>query len=204
MFGALLRCALVVALFPLSLLAGAVLGLLLGGRLSSLGRTRLRAVGLVLTALAVEIALGLASSHQLLAIEVRLPLLVSADLLVGWWIALNLPGRPRPEQLALGAVGLGWLANLLVMTAYGAMPVSRAALRDVGLGHIDVGRGHLGKHLLASHGPSGWMALGDWIPVRALATVLSPGDIVMAVGICAFVAMAMRRSTPLSPSALSH
>ncbi|MHB1987385.1 MAG: DUF5317 family protein [Acidimicrobiales bacterium] len=179
------------AILPLSVVAGLAVGMARGGRLASLSQVRLRALGLVVVAIAVQVLVGIASSRRLVAPELRIPLVVSSDLAVGWWLALNVPLRRRGQQLALLGIGAGWLANLLPIALYGAMPVSRAALREAGLGNIAVRYGHLGKHLLATHGSFSAFGLGDWIPVRALAAVLSPGDLAMAAGIAAFVAISM-------------
>lgn len=181
-------------LFPASVLAGVLIGYASGGRLRLLARVRLRANWVVGLALAIQIALGALSGRHALAAPCRVPLVLTSDLLVGAWIARNLASSSRGEQAALCAIGFGWLANLVPIAVYGAMPVSSLALRQAGLSGLDVARGHLGKHLLATHAASAaapWLAFGDWIPLRALGTVVSPGDLLMALGIVAAVAAMM-------------
>jgi hypothetical protein len=184
-----------VAVFPLAALAGLLAGRAAGGRVSALARLRLRSLWLVALALAIEVACGIGSSPYLRTVTERMPLVLASDLLVGGWIVANIAGRARSLRIALYAVGLGWLANLMPIALDGGMPVSPRALAEAGLSHIDVTRGHLGKHVLASsaHGTLARtaLALGDWIPVRQLGTVMSPGDLLMAAGIGLLVAAAM-------------
>ncbi len=181
-------------LFPASIFAGVLVGYANGGRLRLLAQVRLRAGWVVGTAVAIQIALGALSRHQLLGAPFRVPLVLVSDLLVGAWVARNLATRSRSEQAALCTNGIGWLANLVPIAVYGAMPVSALALRQAGLSGLDVARGHLGKHMLATHSASvaaPWPALDDWIPLHVLAIVVSPGDLVMALGLAATVAAMM-------------
>ena len=186
------------ALLPLALAIGIVLGRLAGGRLGSLLELRLRWGFLGAVALAAQMALGIATARLHVPQATRDVLVVSSDLLVGLVLGRNVGGRPRGQQLGLCAFAAGWLANLLPIVAYGAMPVSRSALRRAGIAGIDVAAGHLGKHVLVAP-RAAWLALGDWIPVRPLGAVVSPGDLFMLAGMAGFVAAAMCR-----PAACSH
>lgn len=196
------------AVLPLALLLGAFAGRLAGGRLSRLGGMRFRHLGVVALAVVVQVALGAVSARTNVAAGPRATLVVGSDLLVGVWILLNLRHRPSPDRVALSAVALGWLANLVPIVADGSMPVSASALRRAGMTTSGVARGHLGKHVLLSPGHGGLVALlGDWIPIRPLAAVASPGDLLMAVGLAALVAVgtrppAWRERKPPRPAAL--
>jgi hypothetical protein len=178
-------------LFLLAVLVGLGAGYLSGGRLRRLGAVHLEALPILFFALGVEVALGVASDHTVVPAWLRTGLVVFAYGLVGWWLARNFPGRMWPAQLALGLVTLGWAANLAPIAWLGAMPVYRYALLRAGLSHLAVSRGQLGKHLVVAK-LAGVGYLGDFIPLRALATVASPGDFAMALGIALFIASSMR------------
>ncbi|HET9090875.1 MAG TPA: DUF5317 family protein, partial [Acidimicrobiales bacterium] len=188
------------ALLPLALLLGAAAGRLAGGRLSHLARMRFRHLGVVALAVGVQVALGAASTRTSVPAGLRGTLVVGSDLLVGAWILLNLRHRPTADRVALSAVALGWLANLVPIVADGSMPVSAAALRRAAMTTAGVARGHLGKHVLLAAGHGGLVALlGDWIPIRPLAAVASPGDLLMAAGLAALVAAGTRPARTRRP-----
>jgi uncharacterized membrane protein len=76
------------------------------------------------------------------------------------------------------------------------MPVSESALESAGIApSTSVTVGHLSKHVPVNHGTV-LRALGDVIPLSWLRSVISIGDIVMAVGIGLLVAAAMRAAAP--------
>ncbi len=107
------------------------------------------------------------------------------------WLALNAVIQSSAGRAALGLVAAGWLMNLVVMVPNGGMPVSAAALEDSGApSGLDVEDGHLSKHVELS--PSTVLpALGDVVAVPALKSAMSAGDVVMAVGLAATVAVGM-------------
>ncbi len=184
---------------PLFLLAvglGLATGYVAGGRLAALGRRPLSGSLFVGLALASEVVLGELSRRGHLDTAWRAGVVVSAELAVGLFLLRN---RRRGERrLSLLLIALGWAANLVVMARYGAMPVSASGLRRAGLAGLAVSRGQLGKHLLTSK-TGGLYLLSDWIPLPALHTVASPGDLAMALGIAALVAGGMRKH-PGSPA----
>ena len=75
--------------------------------------------------------------------------------------------------------------NVTVMALNEGMPVSSWALGGAGLGRtMDVARGHFYKHsAMTVH--TRLRLLGDIVPFRLMRTVLSPGDLLMLVGIAA-------------------
>lgn len=183
-------------LLPLAVACGAVAGRLSGGRLRYLSRFRLSHSSWLVAALSAQVVLGIASGPLHVTAPTRAATLVASQSAVGLVLLANLPARSRGLQIALATVAAGWFANLVAMLPQGAMPVSRAALGSAGLAGIDVGSGHLGKHVASSG-----TLLGDSIPIRPLASVVSPGDIVMWLGIACVVALAMRpQSLPALPT----
>lgn len=183
-------------LLAIAIAAGLVAGRLLGGRPAGLGRVRLRLVPLAAGALAAQIGLGFASAGGAVPTVVRLPLLLGSDLAIGAFVVANLTRRPAGERTGLVLFGAGWASNLLAIALTGAMPVTPAGLRAAGLSHLDVARGHLGKHLLL-HDPGGLPGLlGDSMGIALLRTVLSPGDLFMAAGLVVFLAAGSLRTLP--------
>jgi hypothetical protein len=165
----------------------------------------------LVVALAAQVLLGIATAHVAVPPAPRVLVVVASDVLVGWFVISNLPGRPRAVGAGLAMFGAGWLLNLLPIAVNGAMPVSAGALTAAGLtgrgaSRIDVSRGHLGKHVLSlgwhAHGARGVVSsLGDTIPVRLFGAVVSPGDVVMAAGLVIVVAAAMHvRDGPREPT----
>ena len=76
------------------------------------------------------------------------------------------------------------------------MPVSQSALARAGIApSTSVIHGHLAKHVPIIHSTV-LRVLGDVIPLSLFRSVVSPGDIVMAVGVGVLVAAAMRSSLP--------
>ncbi len=73
------------------------------------------------------------------------------------------------------------------------MPVSLHAAGQVGASPgMDVADGHLSKHVAAGRDTDLWW-LGDVIPIRPLASVISVGDVVIVAGIVLVVAAGMVR-----------
>lgn len=165
---------------------GLLLGLLAGGTLGGLAEVRLRGesalVALVLgTALLPRVFEWSAPRWHgaLLAVwAVGIAILV-------WlaWLNVRTPG--------IGLIGVGLALNAVVIIANGGMPVDPRAA------------GAMGEALAAAlagsafHMPSGAATrlplLGDVMPVPWVSLVVSIGDVLMLVGIAAFLVWAMRR-----------
>ncbi|MGH9227056.1 MAG: DUF5317 family protein [Acidimicrobiales bacterium] len=166
-------------------LAGVILGWGRGGRLEGLERLRLRASGLVMAALGVQLVLHRLPEHW------RVPLVLASYAAVGLWIARNLGGRPWFLRAGLALLAVGWALNLAAIVPNGGMPVSESALGAVGVAPgYDVADGHLSKHVSA-HGGVVDAVLGDSIPVPPLGAVISLGDILLAGGIALTLSGAM-------------
>ncbi len=179
-------------LLALSLGAGIVLGCLLRGRLRAFGQLRLRAFRCLAVALGGQLVLPIVPA------AVRFPVLLLSYSLAGAWLVLNARGRPVALRWGLLLAAAGWFFNLLPIAANGDMPVSANAMRQVA--HRSDNRWHvnLDKHRIVS-GEARLRWLGDVIPVRPLESVVSVGDLFLALGITLTVAAIMTQ--PDAPSA---
>ena len=168
-----------------ALVPGVLLGWAVGGRLGRLADLDLRAPAAILVAVALQLGLGLVPEGG------RLPVLTASSVLVGVWLLANARGRPPVLRAAVGLLALGWLLNVAVMVPNRGMPVSGAALADLGApAATDVTDGNLYKHVPADGDTAlGW--LGDVIPLPPLGVVASAGDLVMAVGLVLVLAAGM-------------
>ncbi len=171
------------------MLAGCVIGWARGGRTGGLSRLSIRA----LPVLAIGVLLVLAARVPWISPRTA-PVLTSIGYLAalgGLW--LNMAHR------WVGVVLVGTASNALAIIANGGrMPVTRAALERLG-GPL-LGAGGTGvdpRHILATPGTP-LAFLGDHIAVGAgrLAAILSPGDLLMGVGLAGLVQAAMCEEDP--------
>jgi hypothetical protein len=159
-----------------ALILGCIGGLAAGGSLSRLAGARIRAWPILVAAAVTEACLG-ATSNPL-----RTVLAVAACLgVVGWCAANRAPGRRFPY--GQGLISAGVVLNGIVMAVNGGMPVSRFALIAAGFPKtMNVAQGHFYKHI-AMTALTRLRLLGDIIPFHLARTVLSPGDLLMLMGI---------------------
>lgn len=162
------------------LLAALVLGWAGGGSLGRLGELPLRRPGLVVAALAAQLAGALLGGPFFAG-----GLLLSAVLLVRF--------LSRNRGIAgTGLVALGLLANVLVVGVNGAMPVSPDAAARAGVSTQDLLTGADARHQLADDGTRlPW--LGDVVPVPlpVRPQVISAGDVLVAAGLGQLVVVGM-------------
>jgi hypothetical protein len=136
----------------------------------------------------------------------RVLLLVSYGIAAAW-LLLNVARRRQDDQLGqyglwgqyglragIAVAGLGWALNAVVVVADNGMPVSTAAGKRAGIIHAVLGpaiwRGQLYKHTHATS--AAWLRpLGDVIPLRPLHAVVSPGDLILWIGVVITIAAAM-------------
>jgi hypothetical protein len=169
------------------------LALVLGGRLSALGEARLKSLWLLLLAGALKL-FELAAPDSFLSPV--WPFLLSAQMVsVAIFAVLNI------RVAGLGVVLLGSLSNLVVVALNGGyMPVAEAAVFAGGGSH-DVAAfhsaGHIGAYTLLTPATRlGW--LGDTILApRPFARALSPGDLVLAVGVVVALLALTRTPSPV-------
>jgi hypothetical protein len=190
-FGALVLLLLVVD-------SAVVVGLSLGGRLDGLRAAHLKAVPLLLAALALQVLLGLpwhqahASRWGISRWGISSLLLVASFLLllIVVWANAQLPGMPL--------VALGLLANLLVVGLNGGMPVSTTAL---GLAHTPVTSAdpsHLAPPYLAA-GPGTRLPMLDARLRVGTRTVVSVGDLLQYAGLFLLIQGLMVRGVVRRP-----
>jgi hypothetical protein len=128
-----------------------------------------------------------AAGTHLLSVGVaslRGPLLVASIALGLWWLAR------QQDHLASWLLRAGVGMNVLVVATNGGMPVDSRALAAVGRAGTDVTEGFLYKHVpMTGETRLAWLA--DRIPVPIQRNVISAGDVLMALAICAWVADAV-------------
>lgn len=179
----------------LTTVVGALLvGYARGGRLANLAQVRLHRGWLVAVAVLTQALLTVASALDGPVEVLTGPVLLASHLalLAFVWCNRLLPG--------MTLVFAGFTMNAAVITANGAMPVSREALFAVS------GRAAVaippGKHrLLADSDSLVWLA--DIIPIPVLRTVVSAGDVVLGAGVAILVVNLMLAFPP-PPGRRSH
>ena len=153
--------------------AGVVLGLVLGGRPSNIGRRPLQLVSV----LVVSVALQAFAENVDIGDTVGLALvLVSYAGLSAFAVAnIRLVGMP--------VVLVGLVCNLVVITVNGGMPVEREAIVAAGVAtdaEIDLLDFGAKRHLADD---DQLMVLADIVPVSLTSEVLSFGDLILAFGV---------------------
>lgn len=162
--------------FTLTVLGGAVLvSVLRGGRLRRVADADLFLGWLLFLGVALQVGVDLAAARSLLpdAGWSGWALLLASQLLVVGFLVANrhLPG--------IRWVATGLALNAAVMAANRAMPVSPSAIAALGIGDVAV---LPGKHtLLTASTRLPWLA--DVIPLPWLRSIVSVGDLVLAVGL---------------------
>jgi hypothetical protein len=181
------------------LLIAVVLSLLIalvrGGQLGRLAEISFRYGWLALVALGMQVLLtGRFLPDQLLPVALRIALLVGSHGLLLLVVAANhrVPGIPL--------IGLGLALNLIVMLANGGwMPVTMEALEAAQLDHLvremAAGARVMGwKNLVLSRDESHLWILSDIIMIPfPLRTIVSLGDIVLALGAFILFQRTMKR-----------
>ncbi|MHB8590106.1 MAG: DUF5317 domain-containing protein [Candidatus Dormibacteraceae bacterium] len=166
-----------------ALAIGLVAGFVSGGRLDNLARLRFRWPWFVVAVLVVREATLLTPLNRVDGVQYVY--LVALAALVAWtlWHVRRIAG--------IWLVSAGSALNLMVIAANGGrMPVAPDLAGSLAQ------RGHSGQYtLMTSYTHLNWLA--DWIALpgpmgRVLPEAYSAGDVIVAVGIGAVVALAMR------------
>jgi Family of unknown function (DUF5317) len=173
----------------LAVVAGVVLGRLLGGRVSALAAMPIRAAWLFYVAIGLQVV-GYPSGV--------LPWSIGDSLATGLWMAsyavLIVAALVNVRLLGAGVVALGMLSNLAAVLANGGhMPARASALRAAGVLY----RGVHNNSAVASHPSLPWLIdrwpVPAWIP---MGNVYSVGDVLIAVGAIVLVCAGMRVRLP--------
>ena len=178
-------------------LAGLIVGYLLGGRLSGFRTIRPVAIWLLWLAALVQAAqYGLPGVRDFVEDRVHVPMLVVVFAPVLIWLGINLRTWPAAFRIAGAVIALGAVLNGIAIGVNGRMPYSPAVAEAVGLrpGLTTPKNEPVDADTRLSF-------LGDTIPIAPLRKVISPGDVLISVGSCALVVVAMRRR-PEEPVAL--
>lgn len=154
-----------------------VVSLLRGGSLRRLADSDLRWTWLLFAGVAIQVVVDLAAARGLIGGALSYGGIAASQVVVLLWVLVN----RRRRGMAL--VGLGLLMNAVVIGANGAMPVDPDAMRRLGVEDRGVAPG---KHeLMTAETRLPWLA--DVIPVPPIRTVVSVGDVVLALGVAALV-----------------
>jgi len=171
---------------------GITIGYLRGGRLANLGRVKLRAPWLILLALMVQLLIFPLGPREPLINFATEQLHMASYALLVIFVLLNL------REWGIVAMGLGMLLNLLAIAANGGyMPTTPERLEAAGL--LEAAErlrqtGTYANNTLITPDTPLWF-LGDifyvpsWLP---LANVFSLGDLLIALGLIAYLQAKMR------------
>ena len=172
---------------------GVIVGYLMGGRLERLQEIRFEWGWLAVAGLGVQILLFSTSLAEGLSPGVGEAIYVASTgaVLVAVWRNLAVPG------LALVAVGA--LSNLAAIVAnLGVMPTTREALATAGLPPEDAFSNSAVLEAPALAPLTDIFAIPAGLP---FANVFSVGDVLIALGIVATIAIGMRRGDPEAAAA---
>jgi Family of unknown function (DUF5317) len=174
-FGALSILLLVMA-------AGLAVGQLRGGDLDGLRAVPIKALPLAVAALVLQVLLGL----QGLRLDGALPMIGSvllvASLLLGLivvWANRRLPG--------MLLIGLGLVANLLVVGINGGMPVSKATLERAEISATSPDLGQLGPQYVLERPGTRLGVLGARLAIPQGRTMVSVGEVAQYAGLVVLV-----------------
>ena len=167
-----------------AIVVGLVVGFLLGGRISAIGEIRFRWAPLVFVGFLTQILLFSDAVAERIG-DLGPVLYVASTLLVVLAVVRNLaiPGMPL--------VALGAASNLAAIVANGGfMPASASALAALGKGAPTIysNSAVLAQPALAPL--TDIFAMPTWLPFH---NIFSIGDVILAIGVVAVIAIVMRR-----------
>lgn len=176
-------------LVVVTLAVAVVVSLLRGGSFRRLTDAELGWTWLLFVGVAIQVAVDLAAGRDLLGVGAAYAGIALSQVAVLAWVVVN---RELPGMALIGA---GLLMNVVVIAANGAMPVDAAAIERLGIGAVEVAPG---KHeLMTPDTRLPWLA--DVLPVPPLRTIVSIGDVVLAVGVALLVHHLMTRPAERVP-----
>lgn len=166
------------------------------GRLRNLSGLQFRGVPFLLAALLVALLPLLVTVSD----GTARALSVVANLVVIAFLVVNARAQRGGVRAGIAVIVAGWALNALVITANAGMPLSTWAYAQSGqTDEITAGEGGFYKIVVADS-DTVLRPLGDVIPIRAIAQVVSIGDILIVAGIGIVVVVAMRRRPGEQPA----
>ena len=162
------------ALAALLIALGLAVGLATGGSLRSLAQTRFRRIEVLLAGFALQLAVTFLPWKPFEDEGFWLILIASAAAALFMFLNRNLPG------MVLAAVGLS--LNVLVIALNHGMPVSERAIELAGAPAFEAEGEHT---VLGPETKLPWLT--DVIPIPVAGSVLSVGDLFLAVGLARLV-----------------
>ena len=159
-----------------------------GGRLANLGEIELRLWPLLIIGFVVQTASAFVPAERSWSAPVGIALLLLSYLFI---LAVVIANRSKP---GMWLAGFGILMNFSVIAANGAMPVLEASASAASGFNAQVAINDF-KHVVLD-ADTRLMFLADVIPVRFLwgtGTVISLGDVFLAVGLGRFLESELRR-----------
>lgn len=165
-------------LYLIGIVAGAIVGLVSGGKLSRLGLLKFRWPWLILAAVVIRLAVLAPPLNRIEAS--RYLYVVALAGIVAWtlWHLDRLPG--------IWLVSAGAALNLLVIAVNGfRMPVAPEFAGSL------VRAGNIGQYTLMGSQTT-LNLLGDWIRLYPSPEVYSPGDVLVSVGLAIVVFLSIR------------
>jgi hypothetical protein len=171
-----------VSILVLVLAAGLAVGQLRGGDLDGLRAVHMKALPLAVAALVLQVLLGLHGLRLDGALRMIGSVLLVASLLLGLivvWANRRLPG--------MLLIGLGLLANLLVVGINGGMPVSRATLEWAGISATSPDLGQLGPKYVLERPGTRLGVLGARLAIPPGRTMVSVGEVAQYAGLVVLV-----------------
>lgn len=173
-------------LVAVTMLAGLLVGRLAGGRLRNLASLPVRAVPITF------VSAGLVVTARFVGDSVASVLQLAAIGAGGLFLAVNAMRVRGAMRAAFAVLAIGWMLNATVITANDGMPLSLSAYAASG------------QTVVPTPGEGGFFAidvadestilrpLGDVIPISPLRTVVSIGDLVLALGVVGLMVVGMR------------
>ena len=169
---------------------GAAVSLARGGRITNLRTVRLRLPALLLVVAVGQLVLARVGPGGVTATTgVVVGHLVVQSCVLAWVLANGL-------RRGMPAIGLGALLNAVVVVANRGMPVDGAALERLGVASADAV--FTGSHHLAT-AATRLSLLCDRLPIPVVDTIVSAGDVLVAVGLLLLSDDLLRPRAPASP-----
>ena len=166
----------------LAIAAGLAVGQLRGGDLDRLRAAPMKAMPLAVAALVLQVLLGL---HGL-RVEGALPMIGSVLLVASLLLGLIVVWANR-RLLGMLLIGLGLLANLLVVGVNGGMPVPKATLERAGISATSSDLHELGPKYVLERPGTRLGVLGARLAVPPGRTMVSVGDVTQYAGLVLLV-----------------